>query len=176
LPDKVEERFNGIEPSSGTAAGRAGGGFPFGHEFGSAARQADVEFAHMKKDKAKKEVEDEADGKVKKVKKSGKAKTFDEFVSQSQSLQEMDGGVAASPVNTPGMGNVTPGEVGSGDKWGDDEDEDERRAKSQDDWRKWKKKKNKNQKGKKGKKGPQVQRPAWELGGRLPSPVANTTK
>jgi len=35
----------------------------------------------------------------------------------------------ASPVNTPGMGNVVPGEVGSGDDFGDEEEEEKVRRK-----------------------------------------------
>ena len=93
----------------------------------------------------------------------------------------MDGGgaVAASPTNTPGMGNVTPGEVGSGDKWGDDDEEDEKkkkRAMTQQEWSEWKKKSKKSQKGKRKAKGVQTQMAAWELGGRLPNPVGNTVK
>jgi len=173
-----------IMPSSGTGA-RAGGGFPFGHEFGSAASQAGVELNHAKRDKAEKTIEDESKGKEKK-KVKGKAKSFEEFISRAGQLTEMEGG-AASPASTPGMGNVVPGGpdgVGSGDKFGDDDDDDDdkknskrsKRAKNQDDWRKWKKKSKSKQKGQKSDKGVQTQMAAWELGGKLPVPVANTVR
>ena len=144
MANKVKEGFGAIQPSSGTAARQAGGGFPFGHEYGSTAREADVELAHLAKDNSRIKAEEEAEAKKKSkdFDKSGKVKSFEEFISQSQALQEMDGAVAASPTNTPGMGNVTPGEVGSGDKWGEDDDDEKKKkghAMSRDEWRKWKK-------------------------------------
>lgn len=182
LPNKVDEGAGGIQPSSGTAPNRAGGGFPFGHEYGSRAREADIELAVIAREKSADNVEDEAEKrKKKKVKDTGRAKTFDEFIEVSGSLQEMDvAAPAASPTNTPGMGNVTPGEVGSGDKWGEDEEEKKKkkgkRAMSNAEWKEWKKKARKTQKTNKKSKGAQTQMAAWELGGRLPVPVVNTIK
>lgn len=182
LPNKVDEGAGSIQPSSGTAPNRAGGGFPFGHEYGSRAREADIELAVIAREKSADNVEDEAEKrKKKKVKDTGRAKTFDEFIEVSGSLQEMDvAAPAASPTNTPGMGNVTPGEVGSGDKWGEDEEEKKKkkgkRAMSNAEWKEWKKKARKTQKTNKKSKGAQTQMAAWELGGRLPVPVVNTIK
>ena len=113
---------------------------------------------------------------------TGRAKSFDEFMEISGSLQEMDmAAPATSPTNTPGMGNVTPGEIGSGDVWDNDEEEEEeedneKRAMTQEQWKKWKKKSKKSQKSSKKSKGVQTQMAAWELGGKLPVPVVNVYK
>lgn len=183
LPSKVKEGAGSIQPSSGTAPNRAGGGFPFGHEYGSQAREADIELAVIAREKSADNVEDEAEErKKKKAEDTGRAKTFDEFIEISGSLQEMDvSAPAASPTNTTGMGNVTPGETGSGDVWGNDEEEEKKkkkgkRAMSNAEWKAWKKKARKTQKTDKKSKGAQTQMAAWELGGRLPVPVVNTIK
>jgi len=161
LPEKIKESR---EPSSGASGKRAGGGFPFGYEFGIAARQAYTEFAYYLRDK----------NKDKTVKQKGEKpqyiKTFNDFLQTSKLVQEME----ATPTNTPGMGNVQPGEIGgamgSGDRF------DNSSAKEVDDWDEWEKKRKKMQKKKKKKRKPYVQRASWEIGNKLPNPVVNVYK
>lgn len=186
MSNKLTEGAGSIQPSSGTAPNRAGGGFPFGHEYGSTAREAEIELAVIAREKSKDNVEDEAEKRQKKkVEDTGRAKSFDEFIEISGSLQEMDvSAPAASPSNTPGMGNAVPGGedgVGSGDVWSEDDEEKKKkkrskRAMSNSEWKEWKKKSKKTQKTNKKSKGVQTQMAAWELGGKLPVPVVNTIK
>lgn len=159
LPDHVEE-----------TTGIMGGGFPFGHEFADPRRREDMQLHFIKKDKI------EADSKnTKKPKQEAKSLssilTFDDWKNKATSLQEFEAPMA-SGTNTPGMGNVTPpsyGNIGSGDSFGS-------LVMNHDDWKKWNKLRKKNQKSTKRKSSVYTQRPAWELGGQLPVPVANTSK
>jgi len=158
LPEKIKEAR---EPSSGESGKSAGGGFPFGHEFPTAARQARVSSTYYLRDINKDKQVKQKEGKPKYI------QTFNDFVETSKLVQEME----ATPTNTPGMGNVQPGEIGgaigSGDRF------DNSSAKEVDDWDEWEKKRKKLQKGKKKKRKPYVQRASWELGNKLPIPVVN---
>jgi hypothetical protein len=160
LPDHVEET---------TAIGV--GGLPFGHEIVSTRRQADMQLHFNKKDKAEAEAENGKNDNKPKTKPASMLLSFEDWKNKATSLQEFEA-PAASTTNTPGMGNVTPpsyNSTGSGDTFGS-------LVMNQSDWKRWNKMRKKNQKGPKEKSKVETQRPAWELGGRLPVPVANTAK
>lgn len=158
LPEKIKESTSIM-----------GGGFPFGHEFASPVRQQERQFNYFKKDKIEAEIKEKIK-KKKTIKKLDNVLTYEDWKNKSNALQEMDGG-AASPMNTPGMGNVSPpsyGKMGSGDTFGS-------LAMNHSDWKKWNKMRKKTQTHKKKKAGVQTHRPVWEIGGDLPVPVANTS-
>jgi hypothetical protein len=160
LPNHVEE-----------TTGIMGGGFPFGHEFGSTRRQADMQLHFNKKDKIEAEAENGKGQNKTKPKPASMLLSFEDSKNKANSLQEFEA-PAASTTNTPGMGNVVPPSsngTGSGDTFGS-------LVMHHSDWKRWNKMRKKNQKSPKSKNKVEVQRPAWELGGKLPVPVANTAK
>jgi hypothetical protein len=155
LPDQVEETIGGM-----------GSGFPYGHEFVDPRRREDMQLHFMKKDKIEAEAKQTKKERAKKP-----VSAFDEWQNRAKELQEMEG-APATGLNTPGMGNVVPPSydgVGSGDTFGS-------LTMNHSDWKRWNKMRKASQR--KGKKKNQIetQRPAWELGGKLPPPVVNTEK
>lgn len=158
LPDYIKE-----------SVGTMGGGFQYGHQFVDPKRREDMQLHFIKKDKAQADAEDNK--KLEKTKPVGTLSTFNDWKTKAMSLQEFEAPMA-STTNTPGVGNVSPpsnGNPGSGDSFGS-------LTKNHSDWKSWEKKRKKNQNHTKKKPDVQTQRPAWELGGRLPIPVVNTVK
>jgi hypothetical protein len=155
LPDHVEE-----------TTGIVGGGFPYGHEFVDPKRREDMQLHFFKKDKIEGETQ-----KKKKPKTLKPVSTFDEWQQKAKSLQEMEG-APATGLNTPGMGNAVPSSynnIGSADTFGSI-------TMNHNDWKRWNKMRKGKQKNKSKKDSVKTQRPAWELGEKLPPPVLNAVK
>jgi hypothetical protein len=128
LPEEVKE--------SGLTGFLSAGPFP---RLNTYASQASTNYIAMNRDKRDPLIQNFMDF-IEGKKKKEKAK---------DDLQEADAGVpgVASPNNTPGMGNVTPpsaGNVGSGDKFGGEDDEEDVNQRigimGYEDYKKWIKK------------------------------------
>jgi hypothetical protein len=166
LKDYAETPENDLPDHVDETTGIVGGGFPYGHEYADPKRREDMQLHFLKKDKIEAETQEK-----KKEKSQTPVSTFDEWQQRAKVLQEMEG-VAATGLNTPGMGNAVPAShdsVGSGDTFGSS-------TMNHKDWKRWNKMRKKTQETKKKKDQIETQRPAWELGGRLPVPVVNVEK